>query len=317
MIDPEIIIHLGTYKTGSSSIQNTLWTNRETLRAQSVLYPESGLLKLEPEVGFRHAQLVYNYKNNINAWSDKVISLIEEIKESECNKVIISCEAWSRQNQTPSLESLLEKLKGAGFNNFSAICYFRNQEKYAHSCYGEFTRRRGNKRRFDEYVKINRKIFDYLLLAKKFNKIFENNVKYNMFDEIDDITVNFFNSLDINMEKILFEQSSTLSNRGLSAIEIELFRLFNEQGKDLKKLHLNLESIVNRISQLINVDLFTEKADKNIFIADGAWKKKLKLQTGFSTEQIDKLTKVNKELKSKMDIGTLTEVFNAIISDTL
>ena len=40
----EIILHVGTHKTGTTTIQDTLFHNRELLRARGVVYPRIGLI---------------------------------------------------------------------------------------------------------------------------------------------------------------------------------------------------------------------------------------------------------------------------------
>ncbi len=68
MLKTKIIFHLGTFKTGSSSIQNTLWANRKLLRKQGILYPKTGLKKSEAETGIRHSPLAYKHKSDIKQW---------------------------------------------------------------------------------------------------------------------------------------------------------------------------------------------------------------------------------------------------------
>src|SRR4051794_39377124 len=40
----EIIIHIGTHKTGTTTIQDTLFLNRRLLAARGVVYPRIGLM---------------------------------------------------------------------------------------------------------------------------------------------------------------------------------------------------------------------------------------------------------------------------------
>jgi hypothetical protein len=54
-LQKKLIIHCGTYKTGSSSLQNYLY---ETGENSQFSYAKSGLFTKEPEVGFRHSDLV-------------------------------------------------------------------------------------------------------------------------------------------------------------------------------------------------------------------------------------------------------------------
>ncbi|WP_375280737.1 hypothetical protein [Pseudooctadecabacter sp.] len=56
---PRIVFHLGRHKTGTSSLQNLMHSNRAVLADRGVLYPLSGL-RDQPWIGCRHNGLVYN-----------------------------------------------------------------------------------------------------------------------------------------------------------------------------------------------------------------------------------------------------------------
>src|SRR5690554_1913694 len=111
---PTVWVHCGTYKTGSSSIQNGAYGAREDLSRYGWLYPLSGLVVSEPDVGFRHAQFVYKF-NKKEAWEKEVRSLLDELDVGPgYTNVLLSSEAWSRPRLLESLESLVRRLRSAG-----------------------------------------------------------------------------------------------------------------------------------------------------------------------------------------------------------
>lgn len=86
---PYLILHLGLHKTGTTSIQNWCLAHRDQLLARGVLFPNAGLpddFRPIREGGFPgHQELM---KPNADAWDN----LRQEIAESGCETVIISCE---------------------------------------------------------------------------------------------------------------------------------------------------------------------------------------------------------------------------------
>ena len=91
-------MHCGTYKTATSKIQNRAWEHRSNLLAQGWLYPASGIDLDEPEVGFRHAPLVFGY-HDLASWTPMVEALVAEIEASPADRVLLSSEGWSRPGQ--------------------------------------------------------------------------------------------------------------------------------------------------------------------------------------------------------------------------
>lgn len=86
----KIILHIGTNKTGTSTIQKYLGLNKEKLLSQKVLYPSSGQLH------FAHYKFSAIF--NLNTLPEPIDSSIlkeeleKEIKETGCNTIIISSE---------------------------------------------------------------------------------------------------------------------------------------------------------------------------------------------------------------------------------
>ncbi|WP_298636824.1 hypothetical protein [uncultured Umboniibacter sp.] len=132
---PKLIIHGGTYKTGSTAIQNFFHLNRQAIHASTgILYPDTGL-KHGNGVGVRHfwlsQELFWGRRNNIDNWGQ----LIRETKRS--NAVFISHERLVGSD-VPRPEFL--NLIAAHFDVY-LICYLRPFEEYLDSKYREWIRR--------------------------------------------------------------------------------------------------------------------------------------------------------------------------------
>lgn len=99
---PRLLLHIGLPKTGTTSIQETLLTNRERLLEQGILYPAAGLW------GPGHAALASSYINperralGVYARAQDHHAILRQIRretlEAGCERVIISAEALSDLN---------------------------------------------------------------------------------------------------------------------------------------------------------------------------------------------------------------------------
>lgn len=100
----KILLHVGTHKTGSTTIQKTLFKNRNRLMECGILYPSS--------IGFNHNELRSVFMSNPWSWgpnrrkgltkqqvidnNERTLHLItEEIESSSCSCVIVSAEHLS------------------------------------------------------------------------------------------------------------------------------------------------------------------------------------------------------------------------------
>ena len=82
-----LFIHIGPYKTGTTSVQEHFWQNRRAYRAGGLLYPESGIVG--SKWGHRHLGLARAFDAEV--WS----RLVAEIEEANCPKVLVSSERLS------------------------------------------------------------------------------------------------------------------------------------------------------------------------------------------------------------------------------
>lgn len=100
-----MIIHSGMHKTGSSSIQDSLFLNNKVLGQHNMIYPEIGL-SFDEEVGHRHLHLSNLLKKHHYS-KQKLIEVIEELKALSQNDIIISHEDLFRLDIAPEALKLL------------------------------------------------------------------------------------------------------------------------------------------------------------------------------------------------------------------
>jgi tetratricopeptide (TPR) repeat protein len=145
------IIHIGTGKTGSTTIQNLLASNRERLLEQGFAYPESPgrrnhlrlavfasedrraakLLRISSEAGspdFLRGRLVEQLGAEIAALPASV------------RTVIFSNEHLSRQVATEEDAARLKALLDTWFDAYRILVYLRRQDEYAVSLYSTLLR---------------------------------------------------------------------------------------------------------------------------------------------------------------------------------
>ena len=178
-----VLIHAGTHKTGTTSLQALFTRHRGALRARGILYPTTGILPNPYEI---------DSQTNI-AWElmghpsfDPAVGtlddLIAEVASSDCEKVLLSSEEFSRLFDKPARMRLLkEAFESLGFTSAVALV-FRDMAEYSDSLFitlvghgltlshAEFTRCAQEERRVT--IKGNTYCFDHGVLERAFSEVF-------------------------------------------------------------------------------------------------------------------------------------------------
>lgn len=125
-----VYIHIGIGKTGTSSIQSTLYHNRGPLLGQGILYPETGLQDMG--YGIAHFGLCPIGQGKIEAeLAQTYEKLREEIKASNPRQLVISTENFTYA--TREFTSDLKKLLGS--EHISIVFYAREQASLIESTF--------------------------------------------------------------------------------------------------------------------------------------------------------------------------------------
>lgn len=151
----KVIIHAGMHKTGTSYIQNAIYDNREKLRPLGFYYPETGLVKSNPQVGFRHFPL----KVSLTEERESALSLRllkEEIEASGCDRIVISYEGFL--NADLPAETLLN---GFAEYDLRVIAYVRSPVDYIESKYREWVRRVNYSGEMSDFLRSQRRFLNY------------------------------------------------------------------------------------------------------------------------------------------------------------
>lgn len=220
---PRVILHLGTYKTGTSSIQNDLQSNRAALLSRGVLYPQTGLTK-NSELGYRHTPLVHKFTSRGEA--ELPAALFREIRETGCETVILSSEAWSAPRSFSHLNHCMARFRDEGIEEVSAVLFLRNIADYRVSLYREFTCNQRSKRTYEGYVKHGHGIFDYLLLVRFYRTLFGDRLIVRMFGR-DDSLKTFRDALGADIFDGIPVTADRANTKSVDALDVEIIRCLN------------------------------------------------------------------------------------------
>lgn len=135
--DIELILHVGEHKTGTTALQNFLYSNRESLLNQKILYPT---FSMNHGVTNHNWLVEYLLKDSGKHMDDTVSDrfdfyreLCRKVKRYDCKKVIISGESLGRITSGFQLRlyGLVKKF------NYKIVLYHRSPLGFIESLYNE------------------------------------------------------------------------------------------------------------------------------------------------------------------------------------
>lgn len=229
------LLHCGTLKTGSTSVQNTAWSNRQELARQGILYPETGIdpraSKEQGEIGFRHSRFVDEFGKD--TYSSLIDNLHAELGASKAHTVLISSEQWSKPGAAVSIRALAAHLGKADVDDIHGLVFIRNARDYITRHYREWVRRYGISLPFQQYVISRRHCFDYLTLCRNIQDAFHDKVTFVSYDGTADVTGYLFEHLQVDSSQF---RKPAKNNAGLSCLDTEIIRLLNQYGLRVGRL---------------------------------------------------------------------------------
>jgi len=158
MIKKHLYLHIGTNKTGSTSIQHYLKENQNLLKSSGYYYPMEGAYFYPPEASpslLAHALLGNRpaYIGNRNIDEEACVSdIIRDIKQSNCEKVIVSSEHfhWAKTvDEIKKIYSIFFDL----FEKITIIVYLRRQDTRLESTWSQRVKMGLITESFDDFLK--------------------------------------------------------------------------------------------------------------------------------------------------------------------
>lgn len=234
---PIVHLHIGTHKTGTTSLQRFLDINSEQLKKYDILYPKTGW--------YHHSQhlLPFQLKGAIpfdvekisdTVWQD----LIKEIKRSRLKNVILSSEIFSTLNksQIEILHKYLEDFE------VKIYLYLRRQDELFESIYNQQIKgwRNPKKKQVSFFLKNMKALyphFNYFHLVKNWAEVFKSDniiIRPYHKEYVSDTISDFLNLLEIDDKEQKKFQWPKNGNRSISIKALELIRLSKFVEEDLK-----------------------------------------------------------------------------------
>ncbi len=175
---PKLILHAGTPKTGTTSIQFALSENRDHLRSLGVFYPRiDAFFPVDPKLlsaraHFAFATAVANFTPRDRKRLARFVDALHK-QSADVDRVILSAESMYRRTARPSRGSgretkaqrrvrYLERLATvtSGFDT-EVLLYLRRVDRFAASLYAESIAKTDNAWSFQEFLQARAQRFSY------------------------------------------------------------------------------------------------------------------------------------------------------------
>ena len=236
----KLILHIGTEKTGTTSIQEFLSENKSELEKQGFFIPKSPCGSAP-----NHRKLATACFNNGNTddsffdfkikkfeeWQEETLNVIrKELISSSINTHILSSEHFSsRLTDTAEISRLYSFLKEI-YSEIKIVVYFRRQDEYAVSLYSTYLKSGGVSKTILPTSAIFAR-YDYYKICKKWEGVFGlNSIIVRIFDrgvlKKGNVVSDFCHVSGI--DEINTKEVTRESNPSITPLAQEVLRGFNE-----------------------------------------------------------------------------------------
>jgi hypothetical protein len=256
----QVFLHIGTHKTGTTSLQFFMHKNRQRLVELGYLYPSQSQA---------HQNLAFTLMSDprANYQADTWEETISEIENKGLNKIIISSEAFLESGKLEFIEQVAEKLKKY---QTKIIIYLRRQDKKIESNYNQNLKTGVFVGSADSYIQVTGTP-NYLKIINEWSQFFgKENIIVRPLEkqQIPDIYVDFFKIVGIDsMEGFQLSEDCNIKP---NLAQITALSFINQQIA--AKLGLKEEGL-HRLD-LKSDRLFLEKYPQSFLTYTGHWKGK-------------------------------------------
>lgn len=250
-----VFIHIGYGKTGTSSIQDMMFRNRNFFLKKGLLYPEIGLWMSS------HHKLtqIPHQKNYVPYIGDNLRKIREAFVYGNCNKLLISSE-----NLCFSQRELIEMYANVfGSLDVRVVMYVRRQDYLVPSVYLEWVKNgwdyKGN---IADYFAFSKIAYDFLTRLSDWEELFgQQNIRVRLYDDriIKDVCQDFLAC--IGMSEFMGQLKFYRSNPSLSPVFVDIVRAIDqmELAKDNRAL---------LVSKLVESSAFVKGVTNKYLIDD-------------------------------------------------
>ena len=137
----KLILHIGSAKTGTSTLQKTLRTQEDALVAQGVLYPRTGFSPVDNQSSIaleaitRGVPRIFEQNGPLSAadvtemYEASWRNITAEIARTSPQTVVLSSEFLFLTQDTANLDPMLTRI-GALCDEVEVACYLRSPESF-------------------------------------------------------------------------------------------------------------------------------------------------------------------------------------------
>lgn len=270
-----IYLHIGTPKTGTTSIQNFFSIHREHLLKKGFLYPLSGRYFHPSYVQFSHHNLVwYLTQGEMGAYYPdygNYESLIKEIDLVNPQNVLISSESFCKLNYD-QISSLKKCLLGY---TIKIVIYIRRQDDFFQSYYFEKITEGAYYDTVRNYIQDckSKPFYNYNEMIEQWREFFgRENIIVRLYDKNNlknGLIEDFLSAINLSVENMELKETSQY-NVSVDIKVIHFMRLLNQilLGKmslapwRIRKIYLHLllnsESLISRIIEKLPKYFFND-----------------------------------------------------------
>ena len=221
-----LVLHIGTHKTASTSIQEMLGRLSQELTEEDILIPSSGSRILGS-----HHHLAWDCfgDGRFDSLFGGMDSLRDEISGSDAPLIVVSSETFTARPGQKRQEHAIESLRRLGNElnlELQVIAYVRPQWTYLDSLYTQQVKMGFHSLHFDEFVStnLNKSRFDYNVVFSTWKSHFPN-LTIRVFEKgrlPGGVLEDFMSFLGIAHA---MEKPVPMLNRRIGAVQLEVIRM--------------------------------------------------------------------------------------------
>ncbi|MCX7288627.1 MAG: hypothetical protein NTW20_14015 [Rhodobacterales bacterium] len=144
---PRLILHIGTHKTASTTLQAAMTDARDSLRACGILYPRTDRAPMAKQR--KHAFLSSVLHQGGEAVAPLLQSLREEAEQAGAQTLLMSEEGLSDPEICPRPEAFVAL---AGAFDVTTVCFLRRQDGFAESLWNQRCKNARTDRHIDAFA---------------------------------------------------------------------------------------------------------------------------------------------------------------------
>lgn len=259
---PRLILHIGTHKTATTSIQKFLRHNAQELADRGVFYPDYSIVNKNPH--YAHLGMVNalsgRHKNYPRELAEKFFAKVLE-RSPDYDTTIISAEPFYRHVENdpkddpfytpdkywPLRSAYINKMRGM-FGDADVVVVFRRQAEYAQSLYQEHvkvTRYTGSFQQFQREFWFH---FAFAEQASAWRKAFPKTsaISFDLLQQTENAITEFCKLLHLPIEGL---EMPPRANEGMLTDLVILKRMLHRTKVDKDTLRKRLEILSDKLSE--------------------------------------------------------------------